>query len=335
MWHPILEPRNALQSFLPSMSLQPLGQLFGHTRAWWFLLGLALLAGCAGAPKSQDQDTQDEDTQEIKNVVNQEERLYNQAQQQLDGNNFLAAIATLNQLLEAVPFGRFTEQAQLDLIYAHLRLLQTEEARLQAEKFLQANPQHVNSDYAFFMRALASYVNDIRATNRFFALDPARRDVSPVRVSFEELREFLQLYPESPYSPLARRRMLQLRDILAKHELLVATYYLRRRASIAAANRASWVLERISDTSYTPWALAVHVASFRQMSLGDREQNSLTILKEQFPDHPATATVSDSDVTVFDLPDREVTVTDILTAGIFRPPYQQKAQEKAPTSSER
>ena len=54
---------------------------------------------------------------------------------------------------------------------------------------------------------------------------------------------------EVKFSDDARQRMLYLRNNLAKNEVHVAQYYMRRGAYIAAVNRAQYVIERFQRTS--------------------------------------------------------------------------------------
>ena len=250
--------------------------------------------------------------------VRSEAELYNQAQRQLDAGNYLGATVTLQILLDKQHFGRYAEQARLDLMYALLLSSRPEVARANAEFFLRLNPQHPNADYAFFIRGLSAFMDDYRFSSRFFSMDLAHRDISPVRQSFEELREYVTLFPTSPYAPTARRRLVQLRELMARKEIVVASYYLRRRASVAALNRANWTLTRLPNSRMTPWALAVQVLAYKQMVLPNEADEALQMLRGRFPEHEALQVAQASRPDTFELPSEEVTITELLTLGLFR-----------------
>ena len=81
---------------------------------------------------------------------------YDAAQKNIKSSNFDLAIKNL-QLLEArYPFGPYAEQAQLELIYAHYRNFDHEEAVAAADRFIRLHPQQQNVDYAYYMKGLSA-----------------------------------------------------------------------------------------------------------------------------------------------------------------------------------
>lgn len=84
---------------------------------------LALTAACSS------NDTVDENLGEVE--------LYQQAQADLDNKSYTSAISKLKALESRYPFGRFAEQAQLELIYAYYRNVEPEAARSAAERFIR------------------------------------------------------------------------------------------------------------------------------------------------------------------------------------------------------
>ena len=59
----------------------------------------------------------------------------------------------------------------------------------------------------------------------------------------------LARYPDSAYAADAKARMVQLRNLLARHEINVANYYFKRGAYVAATNRGPkhWVYASFND----------------------------------------------------------------------------------------
>ena len=90
--------------------------------------------------------------------VEQPEKIYyDQAQRRMNSNNFNGAIESLEAIENMYPFGKYAEQAQVELIYAHFMNSETEAAHSSAEKFIRLHPRHPNIDYAYFMKGLSSY----------------------------------------------------------------------------------------------------------------------------------------------------------------------------------
>lgn len=254
----------------------------------------------------------------------EEKELYNRARLRMRSGNYIGATEMFRALLQRFPFGRYAEQTQIDIVYTLFMSYQADEARSEADRFLRLYPQHQNADYARFLRAYSTFHRDDSVSARMFRMNYARRDVSAVRKSFEELGSFLQQHPDSPYASLARRRMVDLKEIMAYHELWVADFYIRRGAYLAAVGRASWVLKHIADTSATPWALATLVVAYRKMDLPEDAEDSLNLLLASFPNHPSLDESGDL-VADLELPDNERSMTSILTLGLFDlPPPEDK-----------
>ena len=129
--------------------------------------------------------------------VEQPEKIYyDQAQRRMNSNNFNGAIESLEAIENMYPFGKYAEQAQVELIYAHFMNSETEAAHSSAEKFIRLHPRHPNIDYAYFMKGLSSYTRDRDLLIRFSDTDLSNRDISGAKQSFAELTEFLTRFPE-------------------------------------------------------------------------------------------------------------------------------------------
>jgi outer membrane protein assembly factor BamD len=136
-------------------------------------------------------------TQEEGDVL-PEETYYKEARKAMNSGNFNRAETNLDQLETYYPFGRYAEQAQLDLIYARYQNLDLEGARSAADRFLRLNPQSEYADYALYMRALASYNLDVGLATRYLGVDPTDRDPGEQRRAFEDAVRLLAVnYPES------------------------------------------------------------------------------------------------------------------------------------------
>ena len=181
--------------------------------------------------------------------------LYRSAQSSLRSGNYRDAITKLQKLEARFPFGRYAEQAQLELIYANFMSYQPEAARSAADRFIRLHPQHPNVDYAYYIKGLAEFNKDRGLLDRFAATDISKRDPTSAKQAFDDFSEFLQRHPDSEYAADARQRMMFLVNILAKYEINVAKFYMRRGAYVAAANRARNVVEHYSQSQSVDDAL--------------------------------------------------------------------------------
>lgn len=242
-----------------------------------------LVGGCSLIPfwGGGEDDAAEED------VNATEQFLYREVQRSLRAGNYQQAVENLERLEARFPFGRYAEQAQLELIYAHYMGYNPEAARTAADRFIRLHPQHPNVDYAYYLKGLASYNKNRGVLDRLFATDLSKRDMTSAREAYADFAELLTRYPDSPYAPDARKRMLYLRNLLASHELNVANYYMSRGALVAAANRARYVVENYSKADAVPDALAIMVEANHKLGLDEAAQDALSVLAANFPQYEA------------------------------------------------
>src|SRR5678816_1135798 len=80
---------------------------------------------------------------------------YNAAKEQFDNHNWDSAIKLYEQLEAKFPFGRFAQQAQLEVAYAYYKQGETASATSALEKFIKLHPNHANIDYALYLKAVS------------------------------------------------------------------------------------------------------------------------------------------------------------------------------------
>ena len=190
---------------------------------------------------------------------------YDQAQRRIKVNNYFGAIESLQRIETQYPFGKFAEQAQIDLVYCYFMNSETEAAHSSAERFIRLHPRHPNIDYAYFMKGLSSYTRDTGLLARLTDTGLSARDVSGAKLAFSELTEFLTRFPESQYAPYAQQRLIYLRNLVASNELAAADYYVTRKAYVAAIRRASYVLENIPNSDQNHRALQILKTSYQEL----------------------------------------------------------------------
>ena len=216
-----------------------------------------------------------------------EYELYLESQRYLRNRNYELAVQALQLLESRFPFGRFAEQAQLELIYAHYNNFEHEAAIEAADRFIRLHPQHPSVDYAYYMKGLAAYTVNEGLFDRFLPKDLTKRDTAFAREAFAEFAQLLAHFPNSAYAADAKARMIHLRNLLARYEINVANYYFRRGAHLAATNRGRYVVENFPQTPAAADGLAVMVQGYTLLGLDQLSQDALDVLVLNYPNHPA------------------------------------------------
>lgn len=216
-----------------------------------------------------------------------EQELYQGALEMLETENYVVAIEKL-QLLEArYPFGTYSEQAQLELIFAYHKNYEPEAAKATADRFIRLHPNHENIDYALYLRGLTAFEKDRSFFEKYLPIDESQRDPGSALDSFNSFSTLVGRYPNSPYAPDAQKRMVYLKNRLATYEIHVARYYVKRQAWVAAANRGRYVIENFQETPATPEALAIMSLAYTQLGLTDLAADAQSVLDANFPGYQA------------------------------------------------
>ncbi|MCW9010972.1 outer membrane protein assembly factor BamD, partial [Marinobacter sp.] len=166
----------------------------------------ALAAGCASQKEVE---------------VLPEQTYYENAREAMNSGNFNEAEQNLDALETYYPFGRYAEQAQLDLIFARYQNLDLEGSRAAADRFIRLNPQSEHLDYALYMRGLASYNLDLGLATRYFPVDAAARNPGEQLQAFRDFSQLLNRFPDSDYALDARQRMIAIRNRMAERARIV------------------------------------------------------------------------------------------------------------------
>jgi outer membrane protein assembly factor BamD len=255
------------------------------TRTAWAALAAAtlFLSGCSFFGTSLD---------DRKNWT--VEQMYREAKSELDSGNYTGAIKSYEQLESKFPFGRFAQQAQLDIAYAQYRDNDTAQSVAAADRFIKLHPNHPNVDYALYIKGLAYFKPDLGLFGELLNLDASERDPKALRESFEVFKDLIVRFPDSIYANDARARMSYLVNALAKHDVAVARYYLSRGAFLAAVNRAESVFQRYPQAPANEDALVVTIQAYELMGQKDLAAAAKRVLLRNFPNNTMVAKAGSS-----------------------------------------
>jgi len=259
-----------------------------YTQLLIFTLLLVILSACAS-----DGDSYEEDESKTWAV----EKLFGEAKRELKAGDYNLAIQYFETLQARFPFGKYAQQAQLEAAYAYYLSDEYDSAIASANRFIRLNPTHPKVDYAFYLRGLASFHKKDSNFDAISPQDPATRDPGAARESFNYFAELVKKFPKSKYVPDAIKRMKFQRNTLAKHELNIASFYLKRGAFVAAANRAKYVVENYPRTPAIPDALLVMTKAYEALEMDDLAKNSRHILNMNYPnfENNPSSILSDDD----------------------------------------
>lgn len=210
-------------------------------------------------------------------------KLYTEAKEAVSEGAYDKAIKYFEKLEARYPYGRYAQQAQLEVAYAYYRQDEKASAIAACERFIRLHPNHPNVDYAYYLKGLSNFNADLGVMGHVSMQDPTERDPKAARDAFEAFKELVAKYPESKYAEDSAQRMKYLVNALASHEVHVAHYYMRRGAYIAAANRAQFALKTYPSAPANEEGLFIMVKAYDAMGLNDLRDDAERVMRHNFP----------------------------------------------------
>jgi outer membrane protein assembly factor BamD len=234
----------------------------------------ALLAGC-GILGSNDKD---------ETTGWSAQKLYGEAKDAMSSKTWDRAIKYLEKLEARYPYGRFAQQAQIDIAYAYWKNGDRAQALAACDRFIKLYPNHENVDYAYYLKGLVNFNENMGIMSIIESPDMTERDSKGTRESFDAFKELVTRYPESKYAEDARARMRYLVNSLAQYEVHVARYYMKRGAYVAAANRAQFAVKNYPQAPALEEAVFIMVKAYDALGMTDLRDASDRVMRKNFPE---------------------------------------------------
>ncbi|MDM1758501.1 MULTISPECIES: outer membrane protein assembly factor BamD [unclassified Acinetobacter] len=212
-----------------------------------------------------------------------EQSYYNKAMKALDKGQYGDAEKSLQAIDTYYPTGQYAQQSQLELIYTKFKQKDYEATIAQAERFIRLNPQHPNVDYAYYVRGVANMEMNYDGIMRYTSLKQSHRDISYLKVAYQNFVDFIRRYPSSQYAVDAAQRMKFIGQELAESEMNAARFNIKRKAYLAAVERAQWVIEHYPQTPQIPEALATMAYGYDKLGDQATSKQYIDILKLNYP----------------------------------------------------
>ncbi|MDH6147850.1 MULTISPECIES: outer membrane protein assembly factor BamD [Paraburkholderia] len=233
------------------------------------------VAACHGLPEKTDET-----------AAWNNNKLYTEANDALTGGDW-GKCAKYFELLEGRdPFGHFAQQAQINVAYCNWKDNENAAADQAIDRFIQLHPDHPDIAYAYYLKGMIHFNDDLGLFGRFSGQDMSERDPKSLRESYDAFKVVVDRFPNSKYAPDAAQRMRYIVNALASHEVHAADYYYRRGAYVAAINRAQLALREYKNTPAIEDALHIMILSYEKLNNQQLADDTRRVLAGTFPDSP-------------------------------------------------
>src|SRR5574343_1266308 len=210
-------------------------------------------------------------------------KLYSEAKDAQGEGAWDKAAKYLEKLEARFPYGRYAQQAQLELGYVYWKGNEPGSALAACDRFIKLHPSHPSVDYVYYLKGLINFNEDLGYVGYINTQDQTERDPKAARESFEAFKELVTRFPNSKYTPDATLRMNYLVNAMASLEVHVARYYAKRGAYIAAANRAQQAIKTYPQAPAIEEAMYILVTAYDKMGMPDLRDDADRVMKKNFP----------------------------------------------------
>jgi outer membrane protein assembly factor BamD len=211
------------------------------------------------------------------------QKLYGEAKDAMDSRTWDKAIKYFEKLEARYPYGRFAQQAQLNVIYVYWKNGERASAIAAADRFIKLYPNHANVDYAYYLKGLINFNENSGILAFLDKPDMSERDSKGTRESFEAFKELAARFPDSKYTEDGLQRMRYLVNSLAQYEVHVARYYMKRGAYVAAANRAQYAVQNYAQAPAVEEAVFILVKAYDALGMTDLRDGADRVMRKNFP----------------------------------------------------
>ena len=214
-----------------------------------------------------------------------ESEIYEQGSIFLSNGDIPSAITTFETLEARFPFSTYSQQSILDLAFAYYDYGEKDSTIAECDRFIDLYPNHPNLDYAFYLRALSNLEKGQPFFQEILGQDASKYDVSRLTDAYNDFLLILNRFKDSKYADDARNRLIFLRDNMARHEVYIARYYLKRGAYLASSERSKYMLEKYPGAPSTKDALIILIESYNKLEMIELAKTTADVLTKSFPNY--------------------------------------------------
>lgn len=210
--------------------------------------------------------------------------LYNLAEYELKSGNTEEAFNIYENVLAAYPASKYSSQAKLRIIYENYKAEKYDDAILATENYISENPNDSSTPYAYYMRALISE-KLAKSILDDLVTDFAQRDITSIISAFNYYLLLIEKFPDTSYADDAKKRLVKLRNAIARHELFVAIFYTKKQVHIAAINRCKYIIETYPETPSVPAAIHLMAENYKLIGQIDLANDARRVLRSSYPNY--------------------------------------------------
>ncbi len=210
--------------------------------------------------------------------------LYELAAEKFNSGSIDQGIEQSEVILAAYPGSKYAIQARLDIAYQLFKRKKYNRAILALNEFIERYPALPSTPYAYYLRGVIAEEKSSSILDEVIT-DSAQRDVQSVLDAYSYYILLIDTFPDSKYSEEALKKLVVLKNILARHEFYIALYYTSIGSHIAAINRSKYIIEHYPNSPSVADGLYLMAYNYDAISAEELAKDARTVLNASYPNY--------------------------------------------------
>jgi len=210
--------------------------------------------------------------------------LYELAEEKFNSGSIDQGIEQSEVILAAYPGSKYAIQARLNIAYQLFKRKKYNRAILALNDFIERYPALPSTPYAYYLRGVIAEEKSSSILDEMIT-DSAQRDVQSVRDAYNYFSLLIETFPHSKYSEEAVKKLLVLKNILARHEFYIALYYTNSGSHIAAINRSKYIIEHYPNSPSVPDGLHLMAYNYDAINAEELANDTRIVLNASYPNY--------------------------------------------------
>ena len=204
--------------------------------------------------------------------------IYSKGLASLKKGNLSKATLEFDDVFLNYPFSSLSSKSEIMSAYSLYKNDEIKKAVTKLNSYIEMNPQGELTEYAHYLLAMCYYAQ----------VSSEDRDPSTSIKSLNYFRLIITKYPNTDYAKDAKLKIHLLKNTLAKNELNIGKFYLRKGAPASSIKRFKSVLQNYQNTSVIPETLYRLSEAFLLIGVKDEAIKSNALLDYNFPNNTWT-----------------------------------------------